>query len=432
MHPQRFEHGEHFFWFAKQNRVQCPEIGYLSRKIAQRYTDSTGNNAKYIEHIIANVYLGWAYNQAVAYFSKNEYWTQYNSTIKDRKDKFSIVTFRKELNFLMDNDLVQVIKGHKVDGNSHLSMASRMLSTEKLEAEFDIAWEVYAELADENIRYKLSKDSVSIPASEFANHPEIEPVTEEVEQRKEDLTAYNNYIRQQFCDYEDFVNTYLWDSENKVAVKQVNRGYQRFIPLLSAVYSGGWKRGGRLYARSVYGMVDYQHLSKSQRSTIRINGEKTVEVDYSCLHLSMMYAKCGLQLDKDAYAWCGDRALAKKLTIICLNNGSRASAVASCKKFLSENGYDTMQNNVQSMINAMIQYHFPIRYAFFSKAHTAVSMQHDDSNIMMGVLNACRKRNIPALPVHDSVIVPMSRKESAIRIMKEQYKAYTGFEIEVK
>jgi hypothetical protein len=34
--------------------------------------------------------------------------------------------------------------------------------------------------------------------------------------------------------------------------------------------------------------------------------------------------------------------------------------------------------------------------------------------------------------VHDSVIVPEKYKKIAIRIMKEQYKDYTGFDIEVK
>lgn len=432
MTVQRFEHGEHFFWFSKQNRVQCPEIGYLSRKISKTYTETTGEKSNYIEHIIANVYLGWAYNQAVAYFSKNEYWTAYNAKIKNRADKFSIVKFRKELKFLVSSDLVTVIKGHKVDGHPHLSMASRMLSTEKLEAEFDIAWEVYADLEDEAIRYKKSKDTVSVSASALSNHPEVAPMPESVQVRKQELAQYNRYIRQQFCDFKEFQYTYTWDSEEKITVRNGKLGYQRFIPLLSSVYSGGWDKGGRLYARSVFGMVDYQQLSKERRATIRINGEDTVEVDYSCLHLSLMYAKCGLQLNKDAYAWCKDRTLAKKITIICLNNKTYAGAINACKRWLSDNGYDISMCKTSGYICDMLRYHSEIRDSFFKTKYDALAMQNDDSNIMINVLKACHRRNIPALPVHDSIIVPATRHESAIRIMKEQYKAYTGFEIEVK
>ena len=52
-----YENGEHFFWFARENRVNCPEIGYLARKIAKTYEESTGKQAKYIEHIVCNCYM---------------------------------------------------------------------------------------------------------------------------------------------------------------------------------------------------------------------------------------------------------------------------------------------------------------------------------------------------------------------------------------
>jgi hypothetical protein len=51
---------------------------------------------------------------------------------------------------------------------------------------------------------------------------------------------------------------------------------------------------------------------------------------------------------------------------------------------------------------------------------------------MEKVLKSMHKRNIPALPVHDSVIVPAKYRNTVIRIMKEHYKQVTGFEIEVK
>lgn len=433
MKAERFENGEHFFWFAKQNKVQCPEIGYLANKLSNQYTETTGEKASYITHIISNVYLGWAYNQAVAYFSKNEYWVKYNATVKNRKDKFSVIKFRKELKFLISNDLVQVIKGHKIDGKPHLSMASRMLSTEKLEAEFDIAWESYTELADENIRYKRNKDDRSIPMSEFSQYDDIPEVTEEVQNRSTDLAEYNTYIRNFYCTHTDTNTHFMWDSAKKTTVTETFEGEKRFIPLLSSVYSGGWDKGGRIYSRSVFGMASYQNLSKAQRETIKINGETTAEVDYSCLHLSIMYAKCGKQLTKDAYGWCEDRELAKKITIICLNNSTYSGALSACRKWLRENGHDVhVGSPTLTYVHNMLRYHNDIREQFFTKRFDALKIQNDDSKIMMSVLKACRRRNIPALPVHDSIIVPASKKNAAIRIMKEKYKAYTGFEIKVK
>jgi hypothetical protein len=432
MEISQFEDGEHFFWFAKENRVNCPEIGFVANKIAKCYEESTGKQSKYIEHIVCNCYMAWLYRQSVAFFSKNECWVEYNSHIKSKKDKFSVISFRSELKFLETACIISTLKGKKCDWNPKLSMASRFVPTTRLETEFDIAWETHIEYTEQTIRFKQNKFSDTLTLSECKKDNTIPEPTQAVIDRKEFLERYNNFLRKHLCTYSGVIRNYLWDAENKYTVTLEKEGDVRFIPQLTANYSGAWDRGGRFYAHSVFGMVDYQQLSKEARETIKINNERTAEVDYSCLHLSLMYAKCGKQLTKDAYAWCSDRLLAKKITIICLNNNTYAGAIAACRKWLEENGYDTYGCKTSGYICNMLSYHSEIRGRFFKKGYDALSMQNDDSAIMQGVLKALHRRNIPALPVHDSVIVPESRKSAAVRIMAEQYKAYTGFEIEVK
>ena len=433
MNIEKFEDGEHFFWFAKENRVNCPEIGYLARKIAKSYEINTGKSPKYIEHIVCNCYMAWVYQQSVAYFSKNEQWTEYNSQIKDRKNKFSVISFRTELRYLESNSYITTLKGRKCDWNKSLSMASRMVPTETLESEFDIAWEAAIEYTSETIRFKKNRDDNSKTLRECAKDATIPAPTAEVLDRQDFLTQYNNYLRKQYCTYEGIIKQYLWDKDSKSTVVLEKDGDVRFIPQLTSNYSGDWEHGGRFYAHGMFDMVDYQQLSKEKRSTIKINGENTAEVDYSCLHLSLMYAKCGKQLTKDAYAWCENREIAKKITIICLNNNTYAGALASCRKYLSEIGIDVYYGRpTLNYVHDMLNYHSEIRGIFFKKSCYALFMQHIDSVIMERVLKSLHKRNIPALPVHDSVIVPEKYRNTAIRIMKEQYKQVTGFEIEVK
>lgn len=427
----RFEDGERFFWFAKENRVNCPEIGYLARKIAKQYATNTGNKPKYIEHIVCNCYMAWLYKQSVAFFSKNEQWTEYNAQIKDRKDKFSVITFRKEIKVLQEYGYISVLKGKKCDWNSHLSMASRMVPTATLEENFDIAWETAIEYTADTIRYKKQRNDVAIPLKEVKNHADIAEPTQEVLNRKDFLEVYNGYLRKQYCTYSGIIKNYFWDSQNKYTVVTEKQGDVRFIPQLTSNFSGSWTRGGRFYAHGMFGMVDYQQLSKEERSTIRINGENTAEVDYSCLHLSLMYAESGLQLDKDAYAWYHDRKVAKLITIIALNTTCYYNAVAAIQKALDGTPAVWQASN---LLADMLKYHKDIKDKFFNRLLKidALDLQYKDSCIMEGILKALHRRNIPALPVHDSVIVPESRKEVAIRIMKEQYKKQTGFEIEVK
>jgi hypothetical protein len=51
-----------------------------------------------------------------------------------------------------------------------------------------------------------------------------------------------------------------------------------------------------------------------------------------------------------------------------------------------------------------------------------------ESEIMMGVLRRCRKRNIVALPVYDCVVVKASVERSVRTIMRQEFKAVTGFD----
>lgn len=426
MNIEKFEDGEHFFWFAKENRVNCPEIGYVARKIAKNYEISTGKSPKYIEHIVCNCYMAWVYKQSVAYFSKNEQWTEYNSTIKDRKNKFSVISFRTELRYLEANSYITTLKGRKCDWNKSLSMASRMVPTETLESEFDIAWETAIEYTSETIRFKKNRDDNSKTLRECAKDITIPAPTAEVLERQDFLTKYNNYLRKQYCTYDGVIRQYLWDKDSKSTVVLEKDGDVRFIPQLTSNYSGEWEHGGRFYAHGMFDMVDYQQLSKEKRSTIKINGENTAEVDYSCLHLSMIYAKYGKQLEGDAYGWYNDRAVAKLVTIIILNTDSASEAMYAISTALNNCSLD----HARWLISCMQRHHKEIQRYFYISASRG--LQYTDSVIMENVLKSLHKRNIPALPVHDSVIIPEKHKKTAMRIMKEQYKQVTGFEIEVK
>jgi len=375
--------------------------------------------------------MAWVYQQSVAYFSKNEQWTEYNAQIKERKNKFSVISFRTELRYLEAHSYITTLKGRKCDWNKSLSMASRMVPTETLESEFDIAWETAIEYTSETIRFKKNRDDNSKTLRECAKDSTIPAPTAEVLERQDFLTMYNNYLRKQYCTYEGVIKQYLWDKDSKSTVILEKDGDVRFIPQLTSNYSGDWEHGGRFYAHGMFDMIDYQQLSKEKRSTIKINGENTAEVDYSCLHLSLMYAKCGKQLKGDAYGWHTDRKIAKLVTIIALNNTHYYNAVYAVQKALEGTNEAW---NASKLVSAMLKYHKAISDRIFNsfRAVDALTLQHTDSVVMEKVLNSLHKRNIPALPVHDSVIVPAKYRNTAIRIMKEQYKQVTGFEIEVK
>jgi hypothetical protein len=48
-------------------------------------------------------------------------------------------------------------------------------------------------------------------------------------------------------------------------------------------------------------------------------------------------------------------------------------------------------------------------------------LTHRDSNIMLNILEILVRNEVPALPIHDSVIVPKSRAKEAQHVMQQVY-----------
>ena len=64
---------------------------------------------------------------------------------------------------------------------------------------------------------------------------------------------------------------------------------------------GSFKFGGRSYGAL------HQSLRKELRPHIHINGNGTVEVDYSAYHIRMLYHKEGIDFREDPYVVCEGR-----------------------------------------------------------------------------------------------------------------------------
>jgi hypothetical protein len=56
----------------------------------------------------------------------------------------------------------------------------------------------------------------------------------------------------------------------------------------------------------------------------------------------------------------------------------------------------------------------------------------EESNIMTSVLLKLMELGIPALPIHDSVLVPSREKNVAAKVMQGTYTEHTGFGIVLK
>lgn len=199
------------------------------------------------------------------------------------------------------------------------------------------------------------------------------------------------------------------------------------------------------------GEMSYQQLSKEERVKLRINGESVTEIDYSAMHPHILYAWENKQCPGDFYEriieQCGcDRFVAKQITLIAVNASSYRSLVSAINRDKGDTEkanksraipepvlYDELkkQNLTPKDVVDAIKIAHPViaKYIYSAMANKLMLVESD---IMTSVLFKLMELGIPALPIHDSVIVPSRCEDVARRVMQDVYFESTGFEISIK
>ena len=82
-----------------------------------------------------------------------------------------------------------------------------------------------------------------------------------------------------------------------------------------------------------------------------------------------------------------------------------------------------------AIVNAFSRVHPVIaKYVYSASAN---KLMLEESEIMTLVLHELVKLNIPAIPIHDSLLFPKQNKDVVRQIMLDCYKKHTGFMITV-
>ena len=238
------------------------------------------------------------------------------------------------------------------------------------------------------------------------------------------------------------------------------------IPYLHRVFNIRLDWGGRFYGH-------YQTMKKDKRQYILIDGEPTVELDYSCLHINLLYAEKGIQFDGDAYDKIGlldaslsnqeNRKLLKLLMLVFVNSESVRAFKANItksgnpeikkrrpeylekarflkkkvleKRFPEMKGFiEDLPDNLQGEIvfNMIINAHPEIK-DLFNKKRVGSKLQFKDSQIMATCLTKLIKLNVAVLPVHDSLICASGYEYLVSNAMQEAYSEHTnGLKITIK
>lgn len=202
-----------------------------------------------------------------------------------------------------------------------------------------------------------------------------------------------------------------------------------------------WNKGGRLYA--VGG--GYQSMEKASRKLIRINGELTTEVDISASHLTILHSMMGVDLSNpsDPYSIPGfERDAVKRYVTVSLGAGKLASRWS---KEAADDYASDFHNGPKQGYCGDIHLDYPIESVkkgvlqgialmkeFPSCGYTWDDLQFEESEIIFQALEELIGFNIPALPLHDSLICPVSQRHKVAEVLSKHFLNATGLNVVIK
>lgn len=246
------------------------------------------------------------------------------------------------------------------------------------------------------------------------------------------------------------------------------------------VFNVDFDHGGRFYNGTI------QKIPKYLRKYIVINGNKTIELDYSGFHIRLLYHLIGEEYQDDPYRKLIDKETSPKIDInkslksypsrdqfrtivdksnlipnvsitipvssfkymnerdkyklcqlILVNasdtidkNGKAHDAEDNAIKGILKNLWDAgyvgiYKNDVLQIIDKFKKHHHPIADYLYSGKHG--ELQNIDSRIINDVMIYFAEKNITTIPIHDSIIIEEQYKNDLREQMMEVYKRHVGF-----
>jgi len=188
----------------------------------------------------------------------------------------------------------------------------------------------------------------------------------------------------------------------------LDNGGRARVQLHRVFHRGNFDLGGRFYGGH------WQNIAN--RAQLTINGHETVELDYTGIHIRLLYQEAGKEMPDDPYDF-GIRWQAKLAMLIGINAKSTTSAIRALADALrGKSGINDPYNAAKSLLKAAKARHPDIAHAFGSDA--GVRLMQKDAEIAERVMMemVCATGIVP-LAVHDSFIAPASQESKLMETM---------------
>lgn len=331
--------------------------------------------------------------------------------------QISSVQLRKIREAMKDAGLIEVLPHFFDRTGEKQSYATRIKPTAAFKALVHLHGVELPPLAPPFPAYFLHKQQHGVRAA-----PEDVVALDAVVQR------YNEFTRQFRLTLPDKawseLEGYMVTADPTGNTKKLHHGFDERRIFLTRIFTGTWERGGRMYGGY------WQGMPKRFRNQLLIDGQHTVELDYSRLHPTMLFNEAGIALpdNLDPYRVPGfnvDLAGAKQTFNRLLNHDRQITFIAE-----DQGEWFDDAKSFNEYRDAMVEHLTQIAHYF--RDDKGVRLQKKDSELALNVINRCMHKNIAVYPVHDSFIVRHDNEQRLRRIMREEYSEMMGFSCVVK
>lgn len=164
---------------------------------------------------------------------------------------------------------------------------------------------------------------------------------------------------------------------------------------------------GRLYGGQ------WQSLPKSERHLLQVGGEQVADLDFSGMFVQLIYLEAGLALpNSDPYGGVEGlprAAIKLGMSALLCRSGPMQRLPAGIKEIVGP------EWNAKRFRAALAERHPGIAHLFGKGL--GLRLMKTESEILLVALRMLFAQGIPALPMHDGLMVPSSKAEAARRAM---------------
>ena len=321
----------------------------------------------------------------------------------------------------------------KQTGSESSGLRTRIWPTNRLIDEFR-----QARFASLHISNHEDREVIVLNSQDFTELSKIKPKRKsrsieyndsdfsEIQEMRRNLNLYNELLNKTFIDIPTLQNPVIEkrdessgrETVHKIHVDQASKFVRRIF------YRGSWNKGGRFHGGW------WQQIPKEFRQQIYIDDISTLEMDYSGLHVNLLYGLKGVQPVDDPYTVETlneleseeQRKYIKSLALMAINAESENKAFQAFRNEQPTGSIAKRYNNKQLriMLDAFKEKNFVIRDDICTDI--GVQLMNIDGKITSRLINHFTRRDIPILTIHDSYIV---QNQYSCQLVQEMNRAAT-------